>query len=396
LRGSENLRLYEILGWLHLEGKDFPQAFEVYQHIDELSSAHGVAILDFAERAFRERAYDVAAKAYHEALARDLPQQRVPQARYGAACTDMELQISADSTVVRGVPDIRPASESRTRFAGALASFESIVTEFPGTEYAARALYQSGTIHMRLYFDLDQALATFRKILDSPFATQSLRTDVQLRMGEIHLSRADTVAAKNAFLAVTALPGATPDQSDEARLRLAGIAFYNGRIQDAMALLDSISGNTDHDFANDALDLRALLEENIQAAPAALALFGKAEFLAQQRKNTEAIGVLNDLVTRYPRTPIVDDAVLRSATLSMRAGLYTDAIALCDKLLTDLREQCRVPDRAIFQKAVVLQFGLRKREEAVAAYERLLVEFPQSVFAGEARKRIRQLRGDAL
>ncbi len=396
LRNGENLRLYELLGWLYLEGKDFTQAFDVYRHIDELSSARGVSILDFADRVFREHAYDVASQAYREALNRDLPPARLPQARYGAACATMELQIARDSLLVTGTPDLRPASESRTRFAGALGSFDAIVTEFPNTEYAARALYQSGTIHLRQYFDLDQALQTFQRILASPAASMMLRTDVQLRLGEIQLYRADTTAASTAFRAVTALPGATPDQLDEARLRLAGIAFYSGRIADAMALVDSISSNTDHDFANDALDLRALLEENAQTAPAALALFGKAEFLAQQRKNTEAIAVLTDLVSRYPRTPIVDDAVLRTATLSMRAGMFAEAVTACDKLLTDLREQCRVPDRALFQKAAVQQFGLRVREDAIASYERLLVEFPTSVFAGEARKRIRQLRGDAL
>ena len=396
LRRGEDLRLYELLGWLYLEGKDFARAFEVYHHIDELSSAHGVAILNFGDRAFREHAYDIAARAYKEALGRDLPQPRIAQARYGAACAAMELQIASDTLLVNGMPDLRPASESRTRFAGALASFDAIVQEFPGTDYAARSLYQSATIHLRQYFDLDQALTAFQRILDSPYATQLLRTDVQLRLGEIQLCRADTVAAAKAFRAVTALPGATPDQSDEARLRLADIAFYNGRIPDALTLLDSISSNTDHDFANDALDLRALLEENAQAAPAALTLFGKAEFLAQQRKNTEAIAVLRDAVTRYPRTPIVDDAMLRIATLSMRAGLYTDAVTACDKLLTDLADQCRFPDRAIFQKAIIQQFGLRAKDAAIATYERLLVDHPRSVFAGEARKRIRQLRGDAL
>jgi tetratricopeptide (TPR) repeat protein len=396
LRNGENLRLYELLGWLDLEGKEFQQAFDVYRHIDELSSAHGVAILEFAERVFRERAYDVALSAYREALSRELPIQRVPQARFGAACAAMELQIARDSLQISGTPDLRPASESRTRFAGALASFDAIVNEYPNTEYAAKALYQSATIHLRQYFDLDLALQTFQKVLTTTTVTPLLRTDAQLRLGEIHICRADTLAAMKAFSVVTATPSATPDQSDEARLRLAELAFFNGHIPEAMAMLDSISANTQHDFANDALDLRALLEENSAAAPAALALFGRAEFLARQRKNTEAIAVLADLVTRYPRTPIVDDAVLRMATLYMRAGMYTEAVAACDRLLTELREQCRVPDRALFQKATVLQFGLRQNAEAITAYERLLMDFPSSVFAGESRKRIRQLRGDVL
>ena len=241
LRNGENLRLYELLGWLYLEGKEFQQAFDVYRHIDELSSAHGVAILEFAERVFRERAYDVAATAYRDALGRELPVQRVPQARFGAACAAMELQIARDSLAIDGTPDLRPASESRTRFAGALASFDAIVNEYPGTEYAARALYQSATIHLRQYFDLDLALKTFERVLTAPAATQLLRTDVQLRLGEIHVCRADTTAAIQAFTVVTSLPSATPDQSDEARLRLAEIAFFNGHVPDAIAMLDSIS-----------------------------------------------------------------------------------------------------------------------------------------------------------
>jgi len=53
-------------------------------------------------------------------------------------------------------------------------------------------------------------------------------------------------------------------------------------------------------------------------------------------------------------------------------------------------------DRTLFRKAEVLQFGLQRLPDAAAAYERLLVEFPSSVLATEARQRIRVLRGEAL
>lgn len=392
---GRDFRLHELLGWLYMEGKEFDRAFAVYRQIDELSAARGGVILDFAERAYREQAYAVADAAYREALGRDLPEQRVPQARYGAACAAMELQMVHDSSTFAAAATL-PASESRTRFAGPLAAFEGIAASYPNTEYAARALYQSGTIHLRQFFDLDRALETFRTVLDVQGAKPVLRTDVRLRMGEIQLARADTVAAVREFRAVASLPAATPDQADEALLSLAWIAFFNGRLEESMGLLDSISLNIRNDHANDALDLRALLEENMAQAPAALALFGRAEFLARQRKNSEAIGVLTDLVGRFPRVALVDDALLRAAALSARAGLYDSAIAAYDRLLTEFREQCRVPDRALFLRAAVLQFGKRQPAEAAAGYERLLIEHPSSVFAGEARKRIRQLRGDTL
>jgi hypothetical protein len=76
--------------------------------------------------------------------------------------------------------------------------------------------------------------------------------------------------------------------------------------------------------------------------------------------------------------------------------MFPEAVSTYDKLLTELREQCRMPDRALFRKAEILQFGLQRPVDAAGAYERLLVEFPNSVLANEARQRIRLLRGEAL
>jgi tetratricopeptide (TPR) repeat protein len=392
----DDLRLHEILGWLYMEGKDFQQAFDVYRTIDKLTRANGVAILGFADRVFRERVYDVAAAAYGEALGSSLPPQRLPQARYGAACAAKELQVVRDSSQGFTSPGLRPASESRTRYAGALAAFASIVEEYPSTEFAARSLYQIAMIHLRQYYDLDQAMHTLDGVLAAPAVPTALRTDARLRLGEISVARADTLRAAKAFNAVVDLPSATPDQSDEARLRLAELAFFNGRITDAMALLDSISVNSRHDFANDALHLQAILEENSTAAPAALTLYGRAEYLARQRKNTEAVSLLTDLVARYPQAPIVEDALLRAGALYAEAGMLQESLAAYDRLLTELRDNCRMPDRALFRKAELLQFGLQRTSEALAAYERLLEEFPTSVLVNQARERIRRLRGEIL
>ena len=307
----EELRLHELLGWLYLEGKDFVHAFDAYRDIDRLSRANGVAILGFADRVFRERAFDVAASAYGEAMQSQLPSQRIPQARYGAACAAKELQASMDSTRGFTLPGVRPSSESRTRYTGPLATFAAIAEEYPRTEYAAKSLYQIAMIQLRQYYDLDQAQQTLEKVLIESAATPALRMDVRLRLGEIFVARADTNRAAEAFTAVAATPSATPDQSDEARLRLAELAFFNGRVADAVGILDSISVNLQHDYANDALSLQALLQENSSTAPGALAAYGKAEYRARQHKNSEAIQLFLDLAGTYPRAPLVEDALHR-------------------------------------------------------------------------------------
>jgi tetratricopeptide (TPR) repeat protein len=391
-----NLRLNELLGWLHMEGKDFDRAFDVYKQIDKLSGANGVALLGFADRTIRERAFVVAIRAYQAALQCTLPPPRVPQAKYGYACALVALQISADSGNALAQPGGRPVSEPRTRFADALAAFTKIVEDFPQSEYSAKSLYQLGMIQLRQFQDLNSAARTFQQILAEPVAGASLRNDVQLRMGEMLVARADTAGAAAAFRSLLSTMGATPDQTDEAQLHLAELAFYNGHTDDALQMLSAISANVQNDFANDALELQVLLRENAGAPPEALALYGRAEFLSRQHRNTEAVQILSDLVRQFPGSPLVDDALLRIGGLNTQAGLYREAVAAYTRLLDQFHDQSKMLDRALFRMAEVYHYGLGDRGQAVATYERLLAEQPLSILAGEARKRIRVLRGETL
>jgi tetratricopeptide (TPR) repeat protein len=396
LDDQPTLRLYELLAWLHMEGKDFDRSFEVYRRIDELSGANGVALLGFADRVFRERAYGVASRAYSEAMDRPLPAQRVPQARYGRACALKELQDAADSGAVRVWTRLRPVDDARTRLTEAVTAFAKIVEEYPQTEYSAKSQYQIGLIQLRHFQDLNSASRTFQMVLAEPAVTPSVRIDVQLRMGELLTARADTINAVAALRTVLSSPGATPDQTDEAQLRLAEIAFFNGHIDDAVKLLATISTNVQNDFANDAIELQVLLQENTGGPPQAIMQYGRAEFLARQHRNSEAVQLLTDLVQTFPGSPLVDDALLRAGGLLTQAGLYQEAIALYDRLLTQFHEQSKMLDRALFRMGEIYQFGLAQPATAISTYERLLSEQAQSVLANEARKRIRALRGESL
>lgn len=396
LAGNEELRLFELLAWLYTEGKEFPQALEIYRRIDELSRANGTALLGFADRVYRDGAFAIAAQAYAEALEHSLPVPRVPQARYGQACALKEIQVSADSAGGLFVVGSRPVSEAQTRYAGAIASFLRISADYPRTEYAARSLYQIGLIQLRQYADRDQALRTFEDVLAAPALLPAIRHDVQLRRGEILLARADTTGATQAFRDVVAAPNATPDQSDEAQFRLAEIDFFAGRFDAAVNRLSQISLNLQNDYANDALQLQAFLQENTATAPEALVQFGKAEFLARQGKITEATALLNDIVRRYPQTALIDDALFREGSLLTGAGMFLESIAIYERLLGEFKDRCRLPDYALFRLGEVYQFGLKDTAQAIAAYEKLLADQPTSVLANEARKRIRLLRGDSL
>ena len=395
LASHRDVHLYELLSWLSLEGKEFERALELTRIIDNLTRAQGVAILRFADRVYKEGAFTLAARAYQEALAVPLPPRQVPAARYGYATALLETALRGDSLHEPvGSARLR-TSHSAARIQEALNAYQAVIREHPRTEYSAKAYYQIGVVQFTRLFDCDGALESFGHVEEEAGAVRVIRSDVALKRGQVYLAKGDTARAAREFTSVARTPGFTPDQQDEAEFRLAELAFFGGRADEAIARLDSITMNLRADYANDALQLQSFLLENSPVADG-LALFGQAELLARQRKNSEAIVMLKRVVEQYPTSPLVDDALLRTGELQAEAGFTADALATYERLLTQFRESSIALDRAQFNIAETYQFDLRDPERAIAGYEELLAEFPQSVFSGLARKRIRVLRGDHL
>ncbi len=397
LRRDENLQLYQLLGWLYLEGKKFADALDVYRKIDQISKAHGGEIYGFAERALKEHAFEVAARAYREAIDVPVSAARMPYAKYGYASALKELSGLPDSSRSLVAPPAQyPVAESQTRYAEAIDCFRQVIKDYPRSEFSARSYYQIGLIQFEKVFDLDASLASFEQVEREFPGAPVIRYDVGLKIGAVLEAKGDTAKAAIRFRVVAGAPDATPDQQDEATYRLAELAFYGGRVQQAMDFLNTIALNLKADYANDALLLLSFLQENLNTTPSALAEYGAAEFLARQQKNTEAIAMFLDVIEKNPRALLVDDALLRVGTLQTQTRRYADALASYDRLLTQFKESSIALDRAQFSIGEIYQFGLNDKARAIAAYEKLLANYPQSLLVELARKRIRELRGDAL
>ena len=53
-------------------------------------------------------------------------------------------------------------------------------------------------------------------------------------------------------------------------------------------------------------------------------------------------------------------------------------------------------DDALFLAATIQQENVQDREKAQQLYQQVITKYPGSIYVAEARKRFRQLRGDAL
>jgi tetratricopeptide (TPR) repeat protein len=394
LRRKEDLPLLQLLGWVATEAKDYDLALTTYRRIDELSTPRGSALVAFANRALQNRAFRVAVDAYREAIAIPLPAQSMPEAEFGEARALEELGAAVDTS--SGIWRRARPTEVQPLYAGPIARYRAIIERYPHTGIASQSLYRIGLIQYTRLDDLDGALASFQQVLNDLPAQTTLRYSVALVLGQIQVVKGDTARATRQFLLVAGVPDALSDQTDEALFRLAEIDFYAGRFDDATRRLEGLSANLKADFANDALALQAVLQENAEKHADELREYAHALFLGRQQKNTEAIALLGQIVQADPKGELADDALMETARLQASAGFIAEAIASYQRVLTEFATTSISLDQAQFRLAEAYDLGARNVPGAISAYEQLLRDHPNSIYGDIARKRVRELRGDSL
>lgn len=386
--------LRQLYAWMLMEGNDYSGALEQYRIIDRTSNARGVELFNFAQRAFEEKELGTAVRAYQEVLAIPPPKELQPAARFGLARATEELSASllSDSSNSTGYREAWPVSESRPSVSNALGLFEAVIRDYPQTPIAAQAYFRVGVIKRDRLFDLDGSLAAFAGIPaivpDSPLALES-----SLAAAGVLLARNDLAGSRSRYLSL--LRQRDPLQRDRVLFHLAELDYFTASFDTALVTLKRLSGQSSTDLANNALELRYFVEENMVTAAPALKLFASSDLLLRQRKYAEAFEGFRDVVRRYASAPLVDDATIRIGDIQLLLGKPLEAINTFRSMVSDMTGSI-LRDKALLRIGEVYEQRLNNPALAIEAYEELLKLFPLSLHAEEARRRMRKLRGDAI
>jgi tetratricopeptide (TPR) repeat protein len=388
---KDNVALHILLAWLYQEAKEYDSAFDVYKTIDALQNAQGREILSFGERVMKERAFQVAAKAFKEYIDRYPAQAAIPQAKFGYARVLEDLATQPDST---DIPSIHTTNRS-SWLAEAIQSYNALSREYPLSPYARLALYRIALVKFNVYFDIDGALLALDEIRRR-YTDSRTHSDIAIITGDIYVARGDldqALASYRMFLG----GGVDSDQRDinVSLFKCTQIEYYRGDFDSALAHLAPLAQETTSDISNDAIKLQTFIQYHRKNQENALKTYAGAELLSRQHKYTEAIALLNDILKQFPSSLLLDDALIFIGNLSRSAGQYLPALTAYQRLVDEYPESM-YSDQAMFDAAELYQTRLSAKEKAVRLYELFLERFPNSLLVGEARKRIRILRGDSL
>ena len=179
----------------------------------------------------------------------------------------------------------------------------------------------------------------------------------------------------------------------QAKFRNAQLSYYNADFQWAKAQLDVLRASTSKPIANDAMQLSLLISDNMDddSSYTMLTYFAKGDMLLYQKRYDDACHYYDSVQIRNLSHPLFDEILMRRAQIALQQGEYH----IADSLLTELTQKYPadiLADDALFMLASINEEQLGNPAKALEYYEKIILDYPASLFVAESRKKYNMLK----
>lgn len=391
---TDNLSSMRILSWLYFQAKDFTDAFDIALKIDRLSNSKGYEILSFADRAYREKELTQAINAY-EFLLKEFPEAKDLRAFsiIGLARSYEEkflLEVNSISTAWKKYR--LPLKTNNPTAKSAIDYYNIIIKDFPNSNLIAEALFKIGRIKFEYFFDIQSAERLLKQVVDY-HPLSEFYGKVLLLLAEIEKVKENYVQAENYFTQVRVSPRVSENERFYSDYKISELLLLRGLTDSAKNKLIQLSKNNLLDVTNDVLELMILIQENEDNEN--VKNFINAQQLIDQKKFVQAIESFNKLSKGDDALSITNLSRIEMSELYILLGDYSNALAQL-VYITDQKDKTIYGDKALFRQAEIYLFGINDPIKANQLFEKLFVDYPQSLLITESRKIINKIKKNNL
>jgi predicted Zn-dependent protease len=372
----------DLLIWVTLQQKNFYASFIQARAYDKRYKKDGEKTMEVARVALDNDDVLNAAKIYRYII-REYPNSpNYLIARLGLIQT-RETQIKNSYPV------------NRDSVRSLISEYKKFIAQYPDNTNSMEATRSEALLFAKYLDEKDSAVQILNKLISNVKSSQYLKAKSKLDLGDIYLTKGESWESTLLYSQVEK----TQKESIigyEAKLKNAKLFYYKGNFKLAQEHLDILKEATTREIANDAMDLSMRIKENIalDSAGEALKEYANIELLLYQNKTDEALERIQILKKNgQSNQTILDDVYWLEANIKMKRGQFDEAIVLLQKILTEFSEDIFADD-AYFLQGEIYERQLINKTKAMEIYREFLNKFPGSVYAAEARKRFRELRGD--
>lgn len=367
---------YELLSWMFVQEKDYSKSFTQEKALYWRNPESLSRIIELGVMARDEKQNEVATEIFTFVL---------------ETAQDIDTKLIANQYIL----DIQVENANEKDYASINKKYLDIFKQY-GTFEQTLSLQIAYGNFLAFYMKTPEEGSDFLKkslqLNISPFQEAS----VKLKLGDILVLQEKFNEALIYYSQIQAnLKNSTISQ--EARFKVAKTSYYKGDFDWAESQLKILKASTSQLIANDALDLKLLISDNKydDSLHVALKLYSKADLMAFQNQTDEAIGVLDQILAEHKGESIEDEALLKQAQLFEKKKQYDKAVTNYQSIISNFSEEI-LADDALYFLAELYNNQLAEPEKAKALYEQIIFKHQDSIYAVEARKKFRMLRGDAI
>jgi tetratricopeptide (TPR) repeat protein len=378
----QSIVMTEFLTWQYIQQKDFDMALRQTFALDRRLKEDGNRVFDLSRLLISNQAFDQAIESLNYLVSKGANNKYYVPAK-----------IELLNVKTRQLTSIKFSKENLINLEN---DFNALLNEFgrsSGTVFAIRQL-----ANLQAYYLEKPAVAAqqLEKLLEINGLPSQIIGQIKSDLGDIYILTGEVWEAALLYGQLEKAYANEP-LGQEARYKNAKLAYYQSDFIWAKAQLNVLKSSTSQLIANDALNLNLLISDNLQneADTAALRKYAYADLMIFKNQSDKALTILDSISVLFPGNSLADDIFMAKSKIFIKNNDFNQTIEQLMGIIENYPTELWGDD-AVFILADIYETKLNQPAKALELFQKIITDFPGSLYVIEARKRFRKLRGDKL
>lgn len=372
----------QLLTWNYIQQQEFDMALRQLIAYDKRTKADGGTLFNAIYTFVDNGAYETAIKAYDYLLTKGKDNQYYLPSKIEMLNTKYNLRTNGKYTVA----DLDLLAKD----------YQALLDENGKNRNTLFAIKKLANLQAYYLNQPSSAEKELEEAIKMPGINDQELGQLKLDLGDIYIL---TNQPWEAFLVYEQVSKQFEGQpvGNEARFRSAKLSFYQGNFEYSNGQCLVLKAATSQLIANDALNLSLLINDNIQtpADSNALKMYADAEMLLFRNLPERAVKKMDSIAIAFPQNSLTDAIMMSKARIFIKANDFQKAADILKKVTEDFKDGIWTDD-ALFTLGDLYEKKLNDITQAKIYFQKLITDYPGSMFSAEARKRFRNLRGDGV
>lgn len=371
----------DLLVWLYMQINDFEGAIIQAKSLDILRNENGNNIFVIANAALQQKDYNAAIKGFQYIV-----QKGNNNPWYYAASLSL---INAQKEKITN-----QTNYTQTDLLKLKVDYLDFINSNADNQMVYNATIDLASLEALYLHNTQDAIELLEELVKNPRLQATTIATAKLNLGDYYIMENNPWDARLLYTQVEKDQKGTA-LGEEAKFRNARLSYFKGDFEWAQTQLKIIKANTTELISNDAIDLSVFILDNLNTdeTDEILLAFSRANLLEFQNKLDAAKDSFALLLQHASNSSLIDDIYFEQYKIAKKQQKYSEALEYLLKIEKQYPTDI-LADDAIFYAAELYQNFLNDNLKAQNYYEKIILEYKDSTFVIEARKRYRLLRGD--